>query len=202
MSRSDERRSDPLSRSIDVLIRAGRSDELGDLYDKTSRHAQARFDEVRGDDSRTADWKREELDRISKNVRADLETKVTALAAGAERDERGDAERVFGTTGLHGDSASLTISARDAADRVANAGRNGEDLDALLERATRNGDEVLARAVGEHAIRTGNRHLFDEFVRPRNELGDAAHRLWERHRRGDDTRTRFALTMKLLGTKP
>ena len=123
------------------------------------------------------------------------------MAADAGRFEKRDAERVFGTAGLSGDAASLAISSRDAGDRVAQIGSNEELRDALA-RATRNGDEVFARAVVEHAIHSGNRALVNDFLATRDSLAEPVQRLWNSARKTDDGRESFALVLKASAIRP
>lgn len=59
---------------------------------------------------------------------------------------------VFGTAGIPGDAASLAMSARDAAERVAQIDpTDWYSAQQLLDRAEVNGDEVLARQVAAAA---------------------------------------------------
>jgi hypothetical protein len=79
--------------------------------------------------------------------------------------------QVFGTAGVQGDPASLAMSARDAAERVAQV--DVSDVHgalALLQRAEMIGDEVLARAVAAAAY--GNPlgswgQVLDQFIQSR-----------------------------------
>jgi hypothetical protein len=60
--------------------------------------------------------------------------------------------QVFGTAGLAGDPASLSMSARDASERVAQIDPSDwRSAQELLDRAEINGDEVLARQVAAAA---------------------------------------------------
>ena len=198
-SRRGERHKDPSSAAIDTLVRSGRRGDVAELYDTTATRAQRQYAEIRKDTSRTPEWQAEELKRVYERVRADLKEKVIEMARGADRDDRQDAVRVFGVGGLPGDAASLAISARDAADRVAQTS-SADGLRELLERATRVGDEVLARAVVQRAIEDGQPGIVNAFTDARPELHDATERLWSRAR--DEDAGSFDLVMKLLAVRP
>jgi hypothetical protein len=55
---------------------------------------------------------------------------------------------LFGISSLRGDAASLSISRRDAVDRVEKV-ENTDQAIALLARASTGGDEVLARVIAQ-----------------------------------------------------
>ncbi len=59
--------------------------------------------------------------------------------------------RLFGLGGYGPDSATHAISARDAHDRAGRLTRPQEAA-SLLHRAEHNGDQVLARAIAQHAV--------------------------------------------------
>jgi len=78
-------------------------------------------------------------------------TELQRSATADTADRRARAERsAFGTADLPGDAATLAISLRDAQDRSATL-TSPTDAAALLARAERSGDELLARAVAGHA---------------------------------------------------
>jgi len=199
MARDDARRNDPHSRAVDTLIRAGRKAEIADLYGATAKRALAAYAAIREDEGRTPEWKAEQLDRTYNSFRAEVITKVVEKARSADADDQRDAAQVFGVRGLPGDAASLAISARDAADRVAQTS-SVDDLRDLLERATRVGDEVLARAVAQRAVDIVAPSVLNDFAATREHLRPAAERLWSRARRGDEGS--MDLSLRLLGIKP
>ncbi len=197
----DERRNDPRSNAIDTLVRAGRQADVAKLYDETASRAHATYRSIREDEGRTDDWKAEQLQETYQTIHGKVTEKLVDMAASAGRAERADAERVFGTAGLTGDSASLAISSRDAGDRVAQLSTTAELRDAL-QRATRNGDEVFARAVVEHAIHSGDRSLVNDFLATRDSLAEPVQRLWNSARKTDDGGESFALLLKAAAIRP
>lgn len=128
----------------------------------------------------------------------EVEAELVEMASRVVRVDRDDAERVFGTKGLDGDAASLAISRRDAGDRVAAAGGPSE-LRELLRRATRSGDEVLARAVAERAVEDQDAGTMHAFIADRTQLDAASERLWNARRAGNDS---MMLSMQLLNLVP
>ncbi len=198
-SRRGERHKDPSSAAVDTLVRSGRRVDVAELYDTTAARAQRQYAEIRKDTTRTPECQAAELKRTYEVIRADLTEKVIEMARGADRDDRQDAVRVFGVAGLSGDAASLAISARDAADRTAQT-TDSEGLLKLLERATRVGDEVLARAVVQRAVEDGLAGIVNAFTDARPELRDTTERLWSRARNEDAGS--FDLVMKLLAVRP
>jgi hypothetical protein len=106
-----------------------------------------------------------------------------------------DAANVLGIAGLKGDVASLSISRRDASDRVADI-TDSVALQRLLERATRNGDEPLARAVADQALTLNDADTLNALTETRPELADAVARLWNAQQRKSptlDTKTQWWL---------
>ncbi|MGY1778767.1 hypothetical protein [Geodermatophilus sp. SYSU D01036] len=72
-------------------------------------------------------------------------------------------QRLFGLTQTGADSASQAISARDAQDRAARVTGPAEAAE-LLERAERNADSTLARAIAHHALQQSRTAAFREQV--------------------------------------
>ena len=112
---------------------------------------------------------------------ATLARKLTAAATLAGSKDQDDAARVYGIKGLAGDVASLAISRRDAADRVENT--DTHRLRDLLATAVRNGDEVLAHAIAEWAIKNGDHDIATDFQTAYPNLADAVERLWNAEHR-------------------
>lgn len=132
---------------------------------------------IEADTSRTIAWRLQQEAREYGRVLASLARSLRNAASKAGSTDADDAARVFGTKGLPGDPASLAMSRRDAADRVADI----TDPDArqrLLESATRSGDEVLAHALVEAAINAGDLDTVNEFAEDRPALAAAVQRLW------------------------
>jgi len=163
--------------AIKALLRAGKGQEVRDLLDRKARTAESRFAEVRADESRTDDYKRWALAVESSRMLRELTKELDAMAGRVVSKDRDDAESVFGVRGIAGDPASLTISRRDAGDRVAGLNARSE-LRELLQRATRSGDEVLARAVAERATELRYDDVMHHFLADRPALDAAGERLW------------------------
>lgn len=68
------------------------------------------------------------------------------------------AKDIFGTVSVAGADA---ISLRDAADRASQLSDPGEAV-GVMQMAEDNGDEVLARAVAQHAYRSGKQAMFGD----------------------------------------
>ncbi len=153
--------------------------------------------------SENAQWseqhKTQQLAVAYSDYRRQADQTLSDLAERAARTEQGDAERVFGVTGLGGDSASLMISRRDAGDRVAGI-FDSRELGALLSKATRSGDEVLARAIAERATEIGDVDTMNAFLDDRPSLEQAGERLWSAQQQGG--LEVMALGLQLLPAKP
>lgn len=186
------------SEAVKALARAGKGSEVQEVIDKWNQVAAQRYAEIRNDRSRTEDYKRWLLAVACSQVGKSLDDELVKMGSRAVAADRDDAERVFGVRGVSGDAASLVISRRDAGDR-ASAVSNGADLRDLLARATRSGDEVLARAVAERAMEMQNTDTLHQFVRDRPQLDGAVERLWNAERAGRDV---FAINVGLTGLKP
>lgn len=184
--------------AIRALAKAGRSDEVAELLDKAAKRAAVDYAEIRKDRTRSADGLRWLLAQAYVQHRRSVDKRLADMAATVVRRDREDAEAVFGVKGLPGDAASLIISRRDAADRVAAVERR-EDLRDLLARATRSGDEVLARAVAERAVEMHDSTTMNLFLADRPHLETAGERLWNAECAADDT---FATTVRLGGIRP
>ena len=187
--------------SMDLLDRAGRGNEARELIDKAATSAHQVYREIQADDTRTEDFKRDALRQSYEQVRANAEAQLAKLAREVRDQERGDAGRVFGVVGLSGDPASLAISRRDAADRVAGA-QTRTDLRALLDRANRSSDEVLARAVAERATETGDVEILNAFLADRSHLEDAAQRLLDAAHYGESLSGGMRNVMALAALRP
>ena len=163
--------------AIKALLRAGQGQEVRDLLDRKARVAESRFAGVRADGSRTDDYKRWALAVESSRLLRELNQELESMASRVVSKDRDDAEAVFGVRGIAGDPASLMVSRRDAGDRVAGVNARSELRD-LLQRATRSGDEVLARAVAERATELRYDDVMHQFLATRPALDAAGERLW------------------------
>lgn len=185
---------------IKMLAAAGKSEEARELVGAYSERAQRAFAAIRAESGDLTDEaKRRLLAAAATRARRDLNAEIEKLAARVGRTDRGDAQAVFGVDGLPGDAASLVISRRDAADRVASL-EPGELRD-LLRRATRSGDEVLARAIAERALEELDDKTLHQFCAHRPHLDSAVERLWNTQRasEGGDS---MSLAMEMIGLQP
>ena len=185
--------------SLKALITAGRTQDVKEYIGRRVEVAQDRYAGIRGDEALSDKARQYQLAVQYLNVRDDANKRFASEAERVTRTDRDDAGRVFGVSGLSGDAASLAISMRDAADRVASA-EDGDELAELLASATRRGDEVLARAVAERATEQQNAKVMETFLDDRPRLREAGERLWNAKRaQGAD---RWGITMKLYELMP
>jgi hypothetical protein len=135
------------------------------------------YDSILADASRSQSWKVTAAARQYVNVITELGNDLTSVANIASRQYRADAAAVFGTAGLAGDPATLTISRRDAGERVATE-HDSIKLQRLLDQAALNGDDVLAHAIVESAVQSGDSDTVNAFMAAYPALADAVQRLW------------------------
>ncbi|MFW6776261.1 hypothetical protein ACOACO_18415 [Nocardioides sp. CPCC 205120] len=184
--------------AIRELARGGKRKRAEEIISEAVDQATRGYDMVRAKDTLSDSGKEYELALIYTRANRKLTETLEREARKVTGTDRDDAERVFGTRGIAGDAASLTISRRDAADRVERV-EGREELRALLRQATRSGDEVLARAVAERAVREADATTMHQFVADRPDLDEAAERLWNAERADDGT---FGTTMLMGAFKP
>lgn len=184
--------------AIKALTAAGKTGEVTALLDREGASAARIYEEIRQDHTRTEEYKRWMMANAYTGRRQRVDKELSTMASRVVRVDRDDAERVFGVKGLPGDAASLAISRRDAADRVAGV-TVASELRELLRRATRTGDEVLARAVAEKALDNQDADTLNQFIADRPEVDAAVERLWNANRASKDT---FGMTMHLSGLRP
>ena len=182
-----------------ALMTAGRSKEMKDYVGRRVEVAQSRYAEIRGDESLSEKARRYQLAKGYLDIRDDADRYFVTEAEKVTRTDRDDAARVFGVSGVSGDAASLVISRRDAADRVAAVETNVE-LAELLARATRTGDEVLARAVAERATEEQRVDIMTTFLDDRPRLQEAGERLWNAKRA--ESTDGFGMTVALWELMP
>lgn len=164
--------------SMRILAQAGRGDEARRVVQKHADTASRGYAAISTDVSRSDEFKREEIARIHDDAKTSVASELERLARSAKEKSATDAASLFGTAGLSGDPASLAISRRDAGDRVAGA-KDRSELQSILDRANRSGDEVLARAVAEKAYDNQDVDTLNRFLDTRPHLNDAAQRLWD-----------------------
>lgn len=186
--------------AIKTLIRAGRGDEISKTIQKWVSRANDKHEDLRNDHSRTEEYRRWGMAVATKQADQALTDELVSLAASAGRYERDDASRVFGVAGMSGDAASLVISRRDAGDRAARVTRKDELMD-LVVRATRSGDEILARAAAERATELQYAEVVNKFLETRPNLESAAERLWDAQNADAGTAV-MQFTMQLSAMKP
>ncbi|MDT0201349.1 hypothetical protein [Nocardioides sp. AE5] len=180
------------------LVKAGKSKEASEIIQRWVNKANAAYDEIRSDSTISEEYRLKSLAVVSIQHRRALEDEIISLAERTVLTDRDDAQKVFGIAGIPGDQATLVISRRDAGDRVATIAR-GEELRELLARATRTGDEVMARAIAERALEMGSADTLNQFTADRPEMDSAVERLWNMERRRGDA---MALTVAMVGMKP
>lgn len=186
--------------AMSILARAGRGDEVQKIVDQAVNAAQCHYREIDEDETRTPEYKRQELDQAYAKHRTKLNDKLAGLAQTVAQSEQRDAVRAFGTDDLKGDAASLAISRRDAGDRVAAVSQK-ETRD-LLTRANRSGDEVLARAVAERALENLDDTTLHAFLADRPNLDPIVQRLWDAARAKNSHSGTFQNAMLLSGLRP
>ncbi|WP_061269435.1 hypothetical protein, partial [Cellulosimicrobium funkei] len=148
-----------------------------DKIESIRRRYADKIESIRNDRTRTEEWKTGQLAKVYLNIHSLVE-QAQARADATERGTLRDAQhQVLGTVGLKGDNASLIISQRDAADRVANIKTAGQALQ-LLGQASTTGDQVLARAVAGIALRNQWVEVADAFLAEYPELNDPYNLLW------------------------
>lgn len=184
--------------AIKKLLKAGKREQVVETIDRHVTQAARAYQEIRNDPTRNEDYKRWSLAVSANRVNRSLTEELVREAGRVVVTDRDDVDRVFGTHGLAGDSASLVISRRDAGDRVAGI-TSPDELRALLARATRTGDEVLARASAERAMEIRDTKTLHQFLEDRPHLDDAVQRLWNSEQASDNT---MGIAFQLSGLRP
>jgi len=153
------------------------TETVHEAVDRIQQRHAGRVATIRGDQTRTEEWRRLELAKEYTEMRAELTSAQEQIVRDRADHTRRLTRRLFGTEGLPGDAASLAISQRDAADRVSRV-QSLTELGLLLERADRAGDEVLARACAQQAYEMDATVVGDAFLETRPRLRDDLHELW------------------------
>ena len=187
--------------AIQTLVRAGKGQKVREVIEDANRRADRAYREIRNDRDYSDDAKRRRLAGLYARADANLTDELTRLAGTEASSDRDDAERVFGVKGIPGDPATLIVSRRDAADRVAGVTKSDE-LRALLVSATRSGDEVLARAIVEKAVQNQDAKTAEQFRADRPHLYDALERLWNAERHGSEGTDGWEFALLLIGLRP
>lgn len=167
--------------SIDATLKQlrylGCSDQAEGLLNDAAEQAQSHYAALDADSDHSESWKRQQYASRYIAVMGALSRNLAALVAGAAGQDKDDAARVYGVKGLPGDVASLTISRRHAQSAVEDIS-NPEELQRLLTRAARSGDDVLTRAIAEKAIQAGYQDVAEQFQTAYPDLAEAVSRLW------------------------
>jgi len=164
--------------AIKTLVKGGKGADVKKLLSEKADIAQRAYKEIQDNPDLTEEAKRvhqaSHYVQMIKGVNAEL----SKMAGRVWITDQDDASSVFGVKGLDGDVASLAISRRDASDRIA-ACTSGDEVRELLQRATRSGDEVLARAAAEWGVEHRDARTVNEFLRTRPKAEAAVQRLWD-----------------------
>lgn len=171
--------------ALGVLTKAGMSRQAVEMATGINNFLAQTCDSIRQDATWSSDYKRQRIAAAYLNTRAKVDEQLIKMAGGVARQEKTDAATVFGVRNLPGDPASLSVSRRDAGDRVSQI-QDSEELRALLARAERNGDEVLARAIAERALELSDIDTMNDFLGTRPAFDDAAQRLWDQKTTGEE----------------
>lgn len=191
------------SDSVDELTAAGRRDDILRVLDAAAKAAQADYRAIREDPDLSDAGRRKLLAQRTIAYRDAVDQDLAKIARETAAADQRDAGRVFGTAGLPGDPASLSISRRDAQTRVA-AVKDGAELARLLTSATRSGDEVLARAIVQRAVDGQYVSIVNQYMAAHPQTADSVERLWTRAQRAahTDRGGDFGVTLKLSAVMP
>jgi hypothetical protein len=166
--------------ALNTLARLGRSDQADAILEDVTSGIS--YDGIINNPELSDDGKRRALATKYMSVMNTLARRLDATAQTFGRQDAADTAAVLGIANLPGDVASLSISRRDASDRVSDQ-NDTVSLQRLLEQVTRTGDEVLARAVAEQALTLGDADTLNAFTADRPQLADAVERLWNAQQR-------------------
>ena len=172
-----------INSAIGKLQRLGQSDKAIALIEQVEQTTA--YTQLDADTTHNQDYLRTQYARTYIGVMADLARRLGIAANQAGGQDQDDAARVYGIKGLSGDVASLSISRRDAGDRI--DATDPARLRDLLATAVRNGDEVLAHAVAEAAIKNGDTDTATDFQTAYPDLAGAVERLWTAEHRKMNT---------------
>lgn len=190
-----------VTEAMDTLASLGQGDEAQEVLRDAVQNVQARYASISADTMISEDYRRQLLAQTWQKQADDLTTRLTAMADQARAGDTLDASSVFGVRGLPGDFAQLTMSRRDAADRVKGILRPDE-LMRELNSATRSGDEIMARAVAEQATAIGAADVVNAFTAARPALADTVERVWNSTHRRADFNSRFVTAGYISNMKP
>jgi len=164
--------------ALQALQRLGQSAVAQPLLAEAADEIAAVSSPIQADTSRSDSYKLTTQARLYSSVITALAGKLTDTASTAGAQDASDAANVFGIKGLPGDAASLSISRRDAGDRVANI-TDPIQRQQLLESAARTGDDTLSRAIVASAMDFNDSDTVNQFMSLYPSLSPAAERLWD-----------------------
>jgi len=167
-----------INAALSTLQRLGLSDQANALLEQAENTGA--YTVLDADTEHNQDWLRSQYARRYSSVMTSLASKLTAAANLASIQDQDDASRVYGVKGLAGDPAVLAQYRGAAADRVADIDlvARPDQIGDLLANAVRNGDEVLAHAIAEAAIKSGDVDTANAFAAAYPDLSGAVERLW------------------------
>ncbi len=169
--------------ALQALSAFGSLAEGQEALSEASAKARASYEPILNDSTISETHRQHLLARAYTQHMDGVRTKLSEMVDREAASDTADASSVFGIRGLTGDPAQLTMSRRDAADRVSSL-FDSRDLMNMLASATRTGDEVLARAVAERATHIGAAAVVNEFTRTRAHLANTVEKIWNTtHRR-------------------
>ncbi|NRQ51559.1 hypothetical protein [Aeromicrobium stalagmiti] len=164
--------------AIKTLVKGGKSADVRKLLHEKADSAHRAYSQITSDADLTEEAKRSRQAAHYMSVIKGVNDELSRMASRVYLTDQDDASTVFGIKGLDGDVASLSISRRDAADRIASCEASAQVLE-LLRRATRSGDEVLARAAAEWGVEHRDPKVANEFLKTRPQHDAALQRLWD-----------------------
>jgi hypothetical protein len=176
-----------INAALASLQRLGSSDKANALLDQAENISV--YTLLDADTEHNQDWLRSAYARKYSSVMTSLASKLTAAASAAATQDQDDASRVYGVKGLAGDPAVLAQYRGAAGQRVADIDlvARPDQLSDLLTNAIRNGDDVLAHAIAEAAIKNGDVDTANAFAAAYPNLSAAVERLWSAEHRSITT---------------
>lgn len=132
---------------------------------------------IRGNKAASREGKRADLARAYLEASQRMEQLWTGQETSRATRRQQLVAQLFGTASLPGDPASLTISRRDAMDRVARLEKSQEGI-ALLGQAVAIGDDVLARAVAHWGYERRDANVVNAYLNVRPQADAAMNELW------------------------
>lgn len=179
-------KKDPTRDALKALTVAGRGPEVTDYLTKTADDLSRRYAATTANKDLNELGRNRQLARTYRDARAQVEAELARRSNTAILRDRSDASSVLGVQGLSGDPQMLQMSMRQANDKVAEI-NDARELSELLRRATRQGDEVMARAVAARALELRVDGPLHQFIEDRPELDGAVERLWRGQEAEHDT---------------